>query len=99
MEGRLPSTPRSVPDQDPAGENQASGEPRSGHPWFLDERERRFEGRSLVREQSWTDGNHVEALIHGSTYFARLAAELQTVAPGDLLCVADWRGDDDEKLT
>lgn len=69
------------------------------HPWFLDARERRFEGRSLVREQPWTDGNHVESLIHGDTYFARLAVELETLAPGDLLCLADWRGDDDEKLT
>jgi phosphatidylserine/phosphatidylglycerophosphate/cardiolipin synthase-like enzyme len=68
-------------------------------PWFLSERERRFDGRSLVREQPWTDGNRVEPLVHGSTYFARLASELETLVPGDLLCVADWRGDDDEKLT
>jgi len=69
------------------------------HPWFLDASERRFEGRSLVREQPWTDGNQVEALVHGGTYFARLASELETLAPGDLVCLADWRGDDDEKLT
>jgi phosphatidylserine/phosphatidylglycerophosphate/cardiolipin synthase-like enzyme len=68
-------------------------------PWFLDEDERRFPGRSLVREQPWTDGNLVEPLVHGHTYFARLASELEQLAPGDLVCVADWRGDDDEKLT
>src|SRR5207253_557984 len=38
-------------------------------------------------------------LIHGRTYFARLAETLETLAPGDLVCLADWRGDDDEKLT
>jgi phosphatidylserine/phosphatidylglycerophosphate/cardiolipin synthase-like enzyme len=69
------------------------------HPWFLNEYERRFEGRSLVREQPWTDGNHVEPLVHGHDYFARLASELETLSPGDLVCLADWRGDDDEKLT
>src|SRR6476659_8848709 len=69
------------------------------HPWFLDQGERRFPGRSLVREQPWTDGNLVEPLLHGKTYFARLAAELEALAPGDLVCVADWRGDDDERLT
>jgi phosphatidylserine/phosphatidylglycerophosphate/cardiolipin synthase-like enzyme len=69
------------------------------HPWFLDQGERRFPGRSLVREQPWTDGNLVEPLVHGKTYFARLAAELEALAPGDLVCVADWRGDDDERLT
>ena len=69
------------------------------HPWFLDARERAHPGRSLVRDQDWTDGNHVEALVHGATYFSRLAAELEPLGPGDLVCLADWRGDDDEKLT
>jgi phosphatidylserine/phosphatidylglycerophosphate/cardiolipin synthase-like enzyme len=69
------------------------------HPWFLDAHERSHPGRSLVRDQDWTDGNHVEALVHGAMYFARLAAELEPLGPGDLVCLADWRGDDDEKLT
>ncbi len=69
------------------------------HPWFLEAHERWHPGRSLVRDEAWTDGNHVEALVHGSTYFARLAAELEPLALGDLVCLADWRGDDDEKLT
>ena len=69
------------------------------HPWFLDARERSYPGHSLVRDEAWTEGNHVEALVHGATYFWRLAAELQPLVPGDLVCLADWRGDDDEKLT
>jgi phosphatidylserine/phosphatidylglycerophosphate/cardiolipin synthase-like enzyme len=80
-------------------DQEAEADDKGAHPWFLDERERRFEGRSLVREHPWTEGNHVEPLVHGKTYFARLAAELQALAPGDLVCLADWRGDDDEKLT
>jgi phosphatidylserine/phosphatidylglycerophosphate/cardiolipin synthase-like enzyme len=100
MEGRPPSVRHWVRDD---GANAKQRAPRGisgdSHPWFLDERQRRFEGRSLVREQAWTDGNHVEPLVHGRTYFARLAAELETLAPGDLVCIADWRGDDDEKLT
>src|SRR4051812_32077029 len=82
-----------------SADREDSARMRGHHPWFLDEGERWFPGRSLVREQPWTDGNHVEALVHGDTYFARLAAELETLAPGELVCMADWRGDDDEKLT
>jgi phosphatidylserine/phosphatidylglycerophosphate/cardiolipin synthase-like enzyme len=70
-----------------------------GHPWFLDARERAHPGQSLVRDQPWTEGNRVTPLIHGRTYFARLAETLEPVAPGDLVCVTDWRGDDDEKLS
>ena len=70
-----------------------------GHPWFLDARERVHAGASLVRDRAWTEGNRVTPLVHGRTYFARLAAALQPLAPGDLLCLTDWRGDDDEKLT
>jgi phosphatidylserine/phosphatidylglycerophosphate/cardiolipin synthase-like enzyme len=70
-----------------------------GHPWFLDAEERSEPGASLVREVAWTTGNLVTPLIHGRTYFSRLAEALGTLAPGDLLCLADWRGDDDERLT
>src|SRR4051794_24586140 len=100
MEGRRPSARHWVRDDGESAKLQAPrGMSEDSHPWFLDERQRRFEGRSLVRDQPWTDGNHVEPLVHGRTYFARLAAELEALAPGDLVCIADWRGDDDEKLT
>jgi phosphatidylserine/phosphatidylglycerophosphate/cardiolipin synthase-like enzyme len=72
---------------------------QEGHPWFLDASERVHEGASLVREVAWTDGNLVTPLVHGRPYFARLAETLQPLRPGDVLCLADWRGDDDELLT
>jgi len=70
-----------------------------GHPWFLDDRERLDPGTSLVRDVTWTEGNRVTPLVHGRVYFDRLAEALGPLEPGDLLCIADWRGDDDEKLT
>jgi hypothetical protein len=69
------------------------------HPWFLDERERRHAGVSTVRDGAWTEGNLVTPRVHGGPYFARLVEVLQPLAPGDLVLLADWRGDDDEKLT
>ena len=68
-------------------------------PWFLSARERAHAGRSTVRDEAWTDGNDVTPLIHGRTYFERLAAALEPLAPGDQVFITDWRGDDDEKLT
>jgi len=69
------------------------------HPWFLDVHERQHAGASAVRDLAWTDGNLVTPLVHGATYFERLLEVLQPLAPGDLVCLTDWRGDDDEKLT
>jgi phosphatidylserine/phosphatidylglycerophosphate/cardiolipin synthase-like enzyme len=69
------------------------------HPWFLDQHERAHAGSSTVRDVAWTDGNLVTPRVHGRAYFQRLAEVLQVLAPGDLVCIADWRGDDDEKLT
>jgi phosphatidylserine/phosphatidylglycerophosphate/cardiolipin synthase-like enzyme len=95
--GDVRAAPRSR--EQAAADQRAPASDGGSHPWFLDERERRFPGRSLVRAQAWTDGNHVEPLVHGDVYFARLAAELGSLAPGDLLCLTDWRGDDDQQLT
>jgi phosphatidylserine/phosphatidylglycerophosphate/cardiolipin synthase-like enzyme len=37
-------------------------------------------------------------LIHGATYFDRLATEVQALRAGDHLFFTDWRGDPDEKM-
>ena len=71
------------------------GQGRGRHPWFLSE----DEGAWLGAGRPWTEGNRVTPLIHGRTYFERLADRLETLAPGDLVCLTDWRGDDNEKLT
>jgi phosphatidylserine/phosphatidylglycerophosphate/cardiolipin synthase-like enzyme len=63
--------------------------------WFLDSDER---GNRATTICAWTEGNRVEALIHGRTYHPRLLAELRTLRPGDLVCLADWRGDPDQRL-
>ncbi len=48
---------------------------------------------------AWTLGNDVRALVHGASYFPRLAEVVTGLGPGDLLCFTDWRGDPDERLT
>ena len=47
---------------------------------------------------AWTTGNAVTPLLHGSSYFSRLAEELRTVGSGDAVWILDWRGDADERL-
>jgi phosphatidylserine/phosphatidylglycerophosphate/cardiolipin synthase-like enzyme len=69
------------------------------HPWFLDADERRHPGRSAVRDEAWTEGNLITPRVHGASYFARLVEVLEPLAPDDLLCLTDWRGDDDEKMS
>ncbi|MFC5381193.1 phospholipase D family protein [Aquipuribacter nitratireducens] len=64
--------------------------------WFLDADGR---GNPASRLRPWTSGNRVEPLVHGRTYFPRLADTLAGVGPGDLVLVAGWRGDPDELLT
>jgi phosphatidylserine/phosphatidylglycerophosphate/cardiolipin synthase-like enzyme len=71
------------------------------HPWFLTTEERgnrdtdvdgrRGDGRA------WTEGNAVEALVHGATYFERLHRELDALRDG-WVHFTDWRGDADERL-
>jgi phosphatidylserine/phosphatidylglycerophosphate/cardiolipin synthase-like enzyme len=53
---------------------------------------RRGDGRA------WTEGNRVEALVHGATYYPRLLAALRALRRGDLVAITDWRGDTDERL-
>nr|WP_193571379.1 phospholipase D-like domain-containing protein [Diaminobutyricibacter tongyongensis] len=46
----------------------------------------------------WSEGNLVQPLVHGATYFARLHAELSALQAGDRVWFTDWRGDADERL-
>jgi phosphatidylserine/phosphatidylglycerophosphate/cardiolipin synthase-like enzyme len=64
--------------------------------WFLSAQERGNPDSSLP---TWCAGNTAEPLIHGKTYFARLAAEVDSLRPGDHLFFTDWRGDPDELVT
>ncbi len=48
------------------------------------------------RDAAWTEGNQIELLVHGAHYFARLAAVVSAVGPGDEIRFTDWRGDGDE---
>jgi phosphatidylserine/phosphatidylglycerophosphate/cardiolipin synthase-like enzyme len=75
---------------------------REASDWFLSAEERGdpeiIANRGGEPNLAWTVGNHVEPLIHGSTYFSRLVGRLSTLGAGDLLLLTDWRGDDDELL-
>src|SRR5215210_1214975 len=70
--------------------------------WFLTPEERGNPSTGVDRRRgdgrAWTQGNRVEALVHGRTYFARLHAALAGLERGDLLHFTDWRGDADERL-
>ena len=50
-------------------------------------------------ERPWSVGNRVTPLVHGATYFARLAEVVGATQPGDLVWFTDWRGDADQLLT
>ena len=65
------------------------------HDWFLSEEERGNPSSSIP---TWCAGNTAEPLIHGKTYFARLATEVDSLRPGDHLFFTDWRGDPDELM-
>jgi phosphatidylserine/phosphatidylglycerophosphate/cardiolipin synthase-like enzyme len=70
--------------------------------WFLTPAERGNPDTTIDSRHadggSWTEGNQVTPLVHGSTYFAALLAAVQAMGAGDLLLFTDWRGDPDERL-
>src|SRR5712691_8679976 len=69
--------------------------------WFLTSAERGNPATDIDRRHggvAWTEGNRVEVLVHGATYFKRLHACLSGLRPGDHLFLTDWRGDPDELL-
>ncbi|AVT37891.1 phospholipase D-like domain-containing protein [Plantactinospora sp. BB1] len=63
--------------------------------WFLSAAERDNPDSALP---AWTDGNLAEPLIHGATYFDRLATEVEALEAGDYVFFTDWRGDPDERM-
>jgi phosphatidylserine/phosphatidylglycerophosphate/cardiolipin synthase-like enzyme len=70
--------------------------------WFLTALERGNRATDIDRrrgdDRAWTEGNRVEALVHGATYYPRLLAALRALRHGDLVGITDWRGDTDELL-
>jgi phosphatidylserine/phosphatidylglycerophosphate/cardiolipin synthase-like enzyme len=70
--------------------------------WYLSAEERGNPATSIDRRhgdgRAWSEGNRVEALVHGASYYPRLLAALRTLRGGDLLCLTDWRGDADRDL-
>ena len=70
--------------------------------WFLSASQRGNPATSLDRRHrdgsSWTAGNDVEPLIHGSAYFPELLRCVRAMRAGDLLLFTDWRGDPDQLL-
>jgi len=71
--------------------------------WFLRPEERGNPATSIDTRRpgatAWTVGNDVTPLVHGATYFARLAAELSELDGGGHVRFTDWRGDADERLS
>lgn len=63
--------------------------------WFLTADER---GNPSSRLPAWCTGNLAEPLIHGATYFDRLATEVESLSAGDYVFFTDWRGDPDQLL-
>jgi phosphatidylserine/phosphatidylglycerophosphate/cardiolipin synthase-like enzyme len=70
--------------------------------WFLTAAERGNPATSIDRRRgdgrAWTEGNLVRPLVHGSTYFERLLGAFASLVPGELVMLAEWRGDADERL-
>jgi phosphatidylserine/phosphatidylglycerophosphate/cardiolipin synthase-like enzyme len=84
------------PGTRPPSKGSAAGAPAGQlERWFLTEQER---GNTATTIRAWTEGNRVEALIHGRSYFPRLLRELRKLGPGDMVALTDWRGDADQCL-
>jgi phosphatidylserine/phosphatidylglycerophosphate/cardiolipin synthase-like enzyme len=49
-------------------------------------------------ERPWTEGNAVEVLVHGGTYFRGVLDVISKTSAGDRVLFTDWRGDPDERL-
>jgi phosphatidylserine/phosphatidylglycerophosphate/cardiolipin synthase-like enzyme len=63
--------------------------------WLLTAEER---GNPATSLPAYTEGNLVEALVHGVPYFDRLVECVERLDAGDHLFFTDWRGDPDEQL-
>jgi phosphatidylserine/phosphatidylglycerophosphate/cardiolipin synthase-like enzyme len=71
--------------------------------WFLTGVQRGNDFTEIDRRHrdgaAWTDGNRVETLVHGTTYFRRLLEAISELGAGDQLFFTDWRGDPGERLS
>ena len=71
--------------------------------WFLTSEERGNPATEIDTRRSgmaaWTEGNHVDFLIDGVSYFTRLAEVISSLEPHDEVRFADWRGDADERIS
>jgi len=72
------------------------------HDWFLRPSERGNPDTKIDSghrdHAAWTEGNDVQVLVHGATYFAHLKALLSELGSGDEVRFTDWRGDGDESM-
>ncbi|HYL51849.1 MAG TPA: phospholipase D-like domain-containing protein [Acidimicrobiia bacterium] len=70
--------------------------------WFLRPDERGNRRTDIDRRRgdgrAYTEGNAVDVLVDGATYFRCLLESLRRLEPGDRLMFTDWRGDADERL-
>ena len=70
--------------------------------WFLRPDERGNPHTEIDRRRgdgrAYTEGNAVDVLVDGATYFRRLLEALRTLESGDRVLFTDWRGDADERL-
>src|ERR1019366_2875311 len=71
--------------------------------WFLTSEERVNPSTEIDSHRSvvtaWTEGNHVDFLIDGVSYFTRLAEVISCLEAHDEVRFADWRGDADERVS
>lgn len=63
--------------------------------WLLSHAER---DNSATALEPWTEGNAVNTLVHGAEYFPRLISELKDTGPGDLVLLAGWRMDAEQRV-
>src|SRR6188472_1595137 len=69
--------------------------------WFLSAEERGNRWTRIDQGASaagWSEGNRVEVLIDGATYFRRLHEVLCSLRADDWVHFTDWEGDPDERL-
>jgi phosphatidylserine/phosphatidylglycerophosphate/cardiolipin synthase-like enzyme len=91
------------PEQGEPGNRRGTAGPRTDpEHWFLTPAGRGNPDTTIDSRHpdggSWTEGNQVTPLVHGSAYFAALLAAVRAMGAGDLLLFTDWRGDPDERL-
>src|SRR5207248_10334400 len=72
--------------------------------WFLSQAEwgdppHTFDGQIADQPSTWTEGNRVDVLVDGATYFRRLFETLSVLGTDDKVDFTDWEGDADERLT